>query len=155
METTPVLDAETYTLREAAQVLGIDFKTLKKRIDQAKVAPERDPADQRARLLSREDVAKLAHIRRRLYAAGDGDPNVSRLLDSFKNLAGRVARLEDVESRLQSSHESLTQRTHGDASRLRMLEESQRTLTRQLEESERASRELRRQLEELRTALAR
>jgi hypothetical protein len=58
----PVNDATMYTLREAAQQLGVDLKTLRKKMGHYEVVPTPDPTDKRALLLTKDQVEQLANL---------------------------------------------------------------------------------------------
>jgi hypothetical protein len=54
-----------YRLLEAAQFLGIDYKTLRRLLDRAKIAPKRDEIDRRRQLLTQRQVDQLSRLMRR------------------------------------------------------------------------------------------
>lgn len=153
LDTTPELDAETYTLRGAAQVLGIDFKTLKKRLATTNIAPAQDPTDQRARLLTRDDVRTLGLVRRRLFGGADADTSGARVLDLFKNLASRVARIEDAQLRLLTLYESVKQHVHTAETHFHVTDDTLQRLMRRADEHDRALSDLKREVRELRARL--
>lgn len=57
---TPISDPKaTYSLKEAAQLLGIDIKTLHKKMEALRLTASPSADDKRARLLSAQQVAVL------------------------------------------------------------------------------------------------
>src|SRR5690349_18190092 len=54
--------AELYTLRQAALMLKIDYRTLQKRMKLMQIEPVDDPTDRRLRLLSGRQIRELGQL---------------------------------------------------------------------------------------------
>lgn len=79
----PASNAMTYTLREAAQQLGIDLKTLRKKMDLLDIVPVPDAGDKRALLITDEQIELLArHLNLTRRTAAE-PPTGERSLESM------------------------------------------------------------------------
>lgn len=76
-------NAITFTLREAAQQLGIDLKTLRKKMELLGIVPVADPRDRRALLITDEQFEELArHLNQPRRSALESPP-AERSLESM------------------------------------------------------------------------
>lgn len=87
-----------YRLLEAAQLLGIDYKTLRRLLDRAKIIPKRDEIDRRRQLLTQRQVDQLTHLQRR---------GSERSIDALNE---RLAALEENNRILHQELDALMQR---------------------------------------------
>lgn len=86
-----------YRLLEAAQFLSMDYKTLRRLLDVAKITPRRDDIDRRRQLLTQQQVDQIARLHRR-----GGERSIDALTE-------RLAALEENCRILQQEYETLVQ----------------------------------------------
>ncbi len=132
----PVNDATTYTLREAAQQLGVDLKTLRKKMGHYKVEPTPDPTDKRALLLTKEQVEQLANL-----LAVPRLPSPSS--DSFSTDRSLEAMLVDV---VKAKEQDLDRRSADLRNREQALSAQEQALGEQIEELSQLVRQLKAEL---------
>lgn len=85
-----------YTLQETARLLGIDSKTLKRKLQRAQIVPTPDDIDRRRMLLSEEQLARLAQVMGRTVPETQTGSDVqARPAEGRAALEGRLARLSD------------------------------------------------------------
>lgn len=84
-----------YTLQEAAELLGVDQKTLRKWLKESSMAPIPDDVDLRRRLLRHEQLEELARKHRRSLRPDDAiQATVKALQRQVADLTRAVLSLE-------------------------------------------------------------
>ena len=96
-----------FTLQETARILGIDTKTLKRKLQRAEIVPTPDTIDRRRLLLSEEQLAHLTELMGRDLPAvlrGTEAPIpdretveqwLARMADDIQTLRRRIVALDD------------------------------------------------------------
>jgi hypothetical protein len=107
VKVTDVQLSECYTLTQAAQVLGVDSKTLQKRLERAGIEPVESLSDRRLRLLTGEQVEQLRKILAQLPKIPRGETQMGGAVKMIKALARRVGRIEELLSRQSDANEQL------------------------------------------------
>jgi hypothetical protein len=127
-------DHNTYTLREAAQLLGVDRNTLVSYLQKADIEPKPDPSDLRRRLITGRDIKKLSEMFKRNIMVNDDDEQASRahkeheyerLVDEYLKLARQDERVADLYEELGDEDAAFRARSRASDS----LSEAHRSMT--------------------------
>src|SRR5690242_10578454 len=89
-----------YTIHEAAQLLGIDIKTLNRWLKAVGIRPRVDPSDRRRRLLTQDDLSAISSRLRRDLARRSPETAATDVVNQ---------RLDALERSVQSLWQRLSQ----------------------------------------------
>lgn len=83
-----------YTLKEAAQVLGINHETLRAKMQRAAIDPVADTIDKRRKFLSQAQLTQIQSILKAQHKPTSSNNDVNDLLEQIRQLEERVTALE-------------------------------------------------------------
>lgn len=86
---------ELYTTTQAAQVLGVDWKTLRRRMKQGNVEPLQSPEDKRVRMLTGAQIAQLQSLASRTAKVPRAETPLGEATKAVKSLDRRLTKLEE------------------------------------------------------------